>query len=223
MSWMIQSMNEGPIILSDVGITMTRGQIRDLDLIGRENAERSNDIKLALMKGWIKELRKDAHSASGIDPKIVQQMQEAASKANHVAEQLEQVTADQKQTIGKLEESNKRLGEELEAQKATTAEVLSNTKQLMTKMQEMIDQDPLRMRAIKEAIANIKVEQVAVSKEQKELAASGDSEAEIKAREKILQMKEKKLKKNYDDIGRTMTDDSSQIDEALDALDSLGI
>jgi DNA repair exonuclease SbcCD ATPase subunit len=215
-------MSEGPVILSDVGMTFTRGQIRDLDLIGRENAEKSNDIKLALMKGWVKELRKDPRSSSsGLDPKVVQDMQDATAKTNQVAAKLEQVAADQKQAIGKLEESNKRLEEELKAQKEQNAAVLSNTERLMVKMQEMIDQDPLRMKAIKEALENIQVERADIASQRD--ALSGDSETEIKASEKILQMRDKKLQKNYEGLGKTIIQTPDSIQDALDAMDTLGI
>lgn len=214
MSWVVQSASEGPVILSDIGMTFTKGQIRDLDIIGRENADRSNDIKLALAKGWIRELKKDAHSGAGaLDPRLLEGLKETATKANDAVAKMEQAASEQRQTIQKLEE-------ELRAQKEQNT---SNTERLMAKMQEMIDHNPLHIKAIKETLENIQSERGAISRKREEMIEPGHSEAEIKANEKILQMRDKKLQKNYEELGKTITQAPNDIQDALDALDKLGI
>ena len=55
------------------------------------------------------------------------------------------------------------------------------------------------------------------------MESSGDSESEIKARSRILDLKDKKLEKNASDIGKSITKSADDIDDTLDALDALGL
>ena len=59
MAWIIQSNSEGPVIIADIGLTFSAKQIKNVDLIGRHNAEQSNDLKLMIQKGFLKEIKKD--------------------------------------------------------------------------------------------------------------------------------------------------------------------
>jgi len=217
MAWIVQSMTEGPLCITDVGITMTKGQLRDLDLIGRDNAERSNDIKVLMLKGFLRTVRKDASpSASSADPKILEQLKEAAEMANKANKQLEAANA-----------NNEALHKELAEQKKKTEEAIDISKRVLKEVQAFAAEDPLGIRTIKKALENIQVEKVRVAKEIADAGARKTpepvSERELKAHEQILKAKEKKLEKNYKELGNTVSKSAENIDDLVDAMDEEGI
>ena len=151
MAWRIQSMSEGPVILSDLGLTFTKGSIRDLDVDpGRVNAEQSMDIKLALQKGWVKQLEKSPYKptqtpGSSIDPDVIDKLQETAQKAENAALQAEKVSLAQTSMMDKLEENNIKLQdkiqkqqEELVKQQAQNATLVSKSEQILLEVKSFI-------------------------------------------------------------------------------------
>jgi hypothetical protein len=212
MAWVIQSVSEGPVCITDIGITLTKGQIRDLDLIGRANAERSADTKFMLMKGFVKTIRKDDEPDRPHDAGLIQKVHQV----HQATEQLAQSNADQSEQIRKLEQQNDRLQQALKEQSDLTNRVLEEVKAFAEK-------DPLGIRTIKAAIENIKIERGAVEAE-KAAAPAELSERELQAHQRMLEIKGKKLEKNYKDLGKTVSKSASEdVQSALDAMDKLGI
>lgn len=224
MAWIIQSMCDGPLILSEIGLNLTKGQYRDLDLIGRENAERSNDIKLALQKDWIRTVRKDPHTESrGLSSEIIQTIQESSAKANEAAGAAVRVAEKQSEIIVQLEGRNAMLEKQLGEQKAQTEDVLNTTKKVLEEVKAFADRHPLELRTIKEAIQNIQIDRDAILAKRQALKDEGLSEAEIAAQEKILSLKDKKLEKNADKLGKTVASSAEDVGDALKAMEELGL
>ena len=220
MSWRVKSMMEGPVVLADLGMTFTKGQIRDLDLVGREHAEKSNDIRIALTKGWLAELNKDP---SPVREDVSKGLKEVAEK---VAGNAERAMAAQAQVIAKLEDQNRRLAEQLERQAekdGQQSEILDKTTRILDEIRAFADRDPVLLKSLREAMENIKSERAVIAEEKAELGASGESQAEIEAHERILQLKDGKLEKNFEDIGKSISKEADSVDDALAAMDELGL
>lgn len=208
MAWIIQSEAQGPVIISDIGITLTYRQIRDLDLIGRDNAERSNDLKLMLMKGFVKEIRKDAH--------VPAHSQDVIQKINDSMAQHVKIAEASNQRIEQLEQANAALNTKLDENNKLVATVLEEVRQFAEKR-------PLDVKVIAEAMRNILSERGSIAIQKQELQESGLSEAEIKAKNRILELQDKKLEKNIKNLGDTISHPGSDLKDNLDALDQLDI
>jgi len=216
MAWMIQSNSEGPVIIADIGLTFTARQIKNVDLIGRHNAEQSNELKLMIQKGFLKEIRKDANEQAGVDANVVQQLQDSAAKAQEHAFAAAEVAAEQTVKIQNLEVQNNDLKKQNEELNTKMDVVLEEVRSFAT-------QFPLQVKVIAEAMRNAKAEQGQIAAVRAVLPDSGDSEQEIKVQEKILALKEKKLEKNIKSMGSTISKSATEAKESLDALDQLGI
>lgn len=212
MAWIIASISDGPVLINDLGLMLHKGQMKDLDLIGRENAERSNDIKVLLNRNNIKTIKKDPYVPPGsIDPKIVKDLADVAIAAKAAVESQESV---------------------IQAMKKDAIEQREQTDALMSKMdailgvvQKFAEERPKEMRTIKQAIENIKVERSEIAEKRAELPTSGMTDEEIKMQDKILSLRDKKLEKNYKNLGSSITKEvkDASVDDALKAMDELGI
>ena len=217
MAWIVQSMSEGPLCITDVGITMTKGQLRDLDMIGRDNAERSNDIKVLILKSFLRTVRKDAapSTIAAPDPKIMEQLKAASEMASKANEALNAANA-----------NNIALQQQLVEQKQKAEEAVDLAKLVLEEVRAFAKTDPLGVRTIKEALENIKLEKVQVIQQISAAEAKvkeNVSDRELKAHEQILKAKEKKLDKNFKDLGQTVSKSSESVDALLDTLDKEGI
>jgi DNA repair exonuclease SbcCD ATPase subunit len=227
VAWIIQSISEGPVVINDIGLTLTKGQVRDLDLIGRENAERSNEVKILIMKGFLREVRKDPHSTpvggAALDPKIV-------AALSHATEQMQQATslaAAQGDVIQKLQEQNERLEQQLKHGHEQSAAIMEKATRILSEVQAFAERNPNEIKAIREAVENINRESAEISEKRAEIAkqASGgaETESELAAHDRILAIKEKKLNKNLGTIGKTVSKSADSIQDAINAMDELGI
>lgn len=208
MAWIIQSEAQGPVIINDIGITLTHRQIRDLDIMGRENVERSNDLKLMIQKGFVREIRKDIH-VPGQSQDVIQKINDSmvqhvkiAEAANQRMEQIEQTNAD---LHTKMDENNKLVATVLE------------------EVRHFAESKPLDMKIIAEAMRNILSERGNIAVAKQELQESGLSDAEIKAKNRILELQDKKLEKNIKNLGDTISHPGSDLKDNLEALDKLNI
>ena len=117
MAWVVQSTHGGPLEVRDINLMFGPNQIRDLDIVGRENAERSNDIKYLFTKGWLREIRKDAFTASSPqDMSGVQKIVEEASKASQDAKAATEALND------KLSQENKALRDKMSKMESSQKE-----------------------------------------------------------------------------------------------------
>lgn len=215
MAWIIQSVKEGPLTIDDLGIVMTHMQLRDMDLIGRENAERSKCLRIAIASKWVKEIRKDPH-VPGLDPRVMQDMVKA---------QQDQARAQQDQTkeMAALSKKNDELHAKVEEATAKVEEATKATRSVLEEVKAFTERSPLDAKVIVEALRNIQIEQNKIMTDKQELISSGLSEAETKVQEKILSLKDKKLKKNSENITKTVSKSSEDMKDVLDAMDELGI
>lgn len=202
MAWIIQSDAQGPVIINDIGITLTHRQIRDLDLIGRQNAERSVDLKLMFQKGFIREIKKDAFVEGQVSTEAIKKINETVEASNLRIHKLEEANVD---LTKKVEETNK----------------LAKT--VLEEVRQFAEKKPLDIQVIAEAMRAIMAERGNIAIQREELQTSGLSEAEIKAKNKILELQDKKLEKNITNLGNTISHTGSDLKENLDALDALDI
>lgn len=215
MAWMIQSNAEGPVIIADIGLTFTARQIKNVDLIGRNNAEQSNDLKLMIQKGFLKEIRKDP-SETTIDPKLVETLKETAAKAQEHAFAAAEQAVEQNKKMKALEDQNIAL-------KKQNDELHSKVDTVLDEVRAFSEKFPMNIKIIAEAMRNAQAEQAQIAEARQKLPTSGESEAEIKTQDRILALKEKRLEKNVKNLGSTLSQSATDVKESLDALEKLGI
>ena len=229
MAWIIQSASPGPIVINDLGIMLTFNQTRDIDLIGRENAERSNDIKYFLAKEMIKTIRKDAYVSDKLDPALVQQIKTNSEEIKTAASNLSKIEGSVNQAFQAAQmaqEAVVKMNDELDEQKKQNEAILETNKKVLDVVMKFAEDHPVEIRKIKEALENIKIERTVISEKQQALEQSTEmSDAEIKTQEKILGLKDKRLEKNITEIGKKIvkSEDSKDISDAISGLEDLGI
>lgn len=214
MAWLIQHDKGGYYIVTDINISFGPNQIRDLDLIGRDVAEKSNDLKNAISTQKLKEIRKDAITKDS-DPAIVQ-MNETLKEQHGLAQQ-------QAQRMDVVEKQNEDLKQQNMDLKQQNIELKQKMDSVLDEVKSFADKFPIQIREIAEAMRNIQVERAHIAEKLEALPQSGASDIEIKTQERILALKEKKLEKNVRNLGNTISHPDSDIQENLDALDALDI
>ena len=217
MGWIIKNRHAGPVEIRDLSVWFQGLQIRDLDIIGRENVERSNDLKLLFNKGFLEQIRKDAHSsANSIDPKSIEQLNAAVARVSEVSARAAADQAAHAKQMGAIQTENENLKKSMAEQAVLTNTVLSEVREFAKKF-------PADVKTFSEAMRNIVAERSAIAEKREELADAGVSEAEIKVADRILSLKDKKLEKNLENLGKTVSGSAADVKGALDAMDELGI
>lgn len=230
MAWIIQNLSGGPVIINDLNITLIRAQMKDLDLLGREIAERSNDVKILIANQIIATIRKDPYTPAGqLDPKIVDDLKQTAEAAKLAAQEQSKINQEQQAQILKqnafLEEQKTKMDEltkQSQEQQKLLADSAQREQRIIDEVKAYFDKDPLGVRKIKEALDNIKIEKAQVIAEQK-APHPEMSERELEAHNKILERRVGKLDRNYNDLGKTVSAEAEDMDEVMDAMDDLGI
>lgn len=216
MAWLIQNAGDGVVILADINLTFGPKQIKNLDLIGRINAERSNDLKCMLIKRTLLEIKKDA-SDEVVDPTVIQKLNEGLQAAQATAQKLNEGLQAAQATAAAAQAQNEEL-------KKQNADLNAKMDSVLNEVKAFADKFPLQVRVIAEAMRNIEKEKVVVADRREEIKESGDTDAEIKTQDKILALKEKKLEKNIKDLGKTISKSSADdYQQSLDALDDLNL
>jgi hypothetical protein len=213
MAWIIRNETGGIFSVTDLNITFHPHQIRDMDLLGRENAEKSVQLKQLLNGQTLKEIKKDFVPGC-VDPQTVDRMEKAAEKFSVAAENAQKVQEAQNQRIADLQVKNEELTKKLDESTATTNKVLEEFRAFAEKF-------PVQVKNIADAMRNISSERQDIAKQRDEMA--GASDPEIKIQDRILALKDKKLEKNLDNLGKTISGPSTDVNDALKALDELGI
>ena len=216
MSWIIKNEHGGPVIIHDLSVTFQGNQIRDLDIIGRENVERSNDLKVLFNMHHLRQIRKDAHSSNSVDPKVIEQLNAAVVKVSEVSLKA---ASDQAAHAKQMEE----IKAENEGLKKGMAENTELTNKVLEEVRAFAQKFPTEVKTFAEAMRNAVAERQAIAQVRDNLANTGTSEAEIKVQDKILALKDKKLEKNLNNLGKTVSSPSTDVKDALDAMDALGI
>lgn len=215
VAWIVQNTSNSIVCIDDLGIVLQRGQTRDLDLIGRDNAERSRNLKNAISGGLLTEVKKDVISSTGssVDQQVIDSMKKTTEQAVAAATAAQDAVKVQAETI---KNQNQVMAEQSAALKSTTA--------ALDKMRDLFERFPEEMRAIKDAMTNIKIERTVIAEKQTTPFTDGMSEAELKTQEKILKKRDAALEKNYQQLGETITKKvDADLGDALDAMDQLGI
>jgi hypothetical protein len=213
MAWVIKNASSGTIIITDINLTFGPQQIRDLDIIGRDNAERSTDLKvlLAQRNSPLKEIAKDARQGQ-LDPKIAQQVNDALLKITDVSQQATQAQTEQNEKISALEQK--------------VAETQQMTRDVLEEIRAMSKKFPLHVNVVGEAMKNISVERKEIAEQRAalaDLAESGASESEIAVQDRILAARDKRLEKNCKNLGESISHEGVDLEKSLEALDELGI
>jgi hypothetical protein len=120
-------------------------------------------------------------------------------------------------------EVNRTLMAQMAQQGAQTQQVLDNTNKVLEQVKDFAEKHPVEIRSLKETLQNIKVEKAEIAGKLEQLPSSGMSEGEIKAQERILKMKEQRLQKNAETIGKSISESATDIQQELDAMDEMGI
>lgn len=224
MAWIVQSQTDGQLIVSDLNITFPKkGSMKDVDLFGgRENVSRSSDLHLLLQKGFLKEVKKDAITINIDHEKINESI-------NVVQETVNQISQTTSSSIQKLEEQQLALEQKIvqhnQAMSEHKTEVVSMMEKILAEVRSYAEKHPVEIQAIATAIKNIQVErgQIAQKLEKLEESDPVDSDAEIRLQERLLKMKDGKLKKNVTNLGKSISATAGEdIASSLAALDELG-
>ena len=216
MSWIIKNRHAGPVEVRDLSLWFQGLQIRDLDIIGRENVERSSDLKLLFNKGFLEQIRKDAHVSGNVDPKVVEHLNAAVAKVEEVSNKAAADQAAHARQMGDIQAENANLKKSMAEQAVLTNKVLEEVRAFAGKF-------PADAATFAEAMRNIVAERATIAEKREELAEAGVSDAEIKVADRILALKDKKLEKNLENLGKTVSGSASDVKGALDAMDELGI
>lgn len=235
MVWIIQSQSEGPVIISDLNIVLHMRQSVDVDLVGREIAEKSNDLKLMLLKNFVKEIRKEPMPEvrpRGDDGPVFR-LHEAAERVEQAAraiesrtpggEQLAKVEGRTEELARRVEEQTKKVEEQTSVLREVVKDVKDKHEAVLAEVRAIFEKDPLGVKVIKEALENIVAERAVIAEKKVELRGSGMSDAEIAAHEKILNIKDRKLEKNSENLGKSVSKSATEVQDALDAFDEIGL
>lgn len=232
MTWLVQNTTGGPVCIRDLNdLVLAPKGIKDLDVLGREIAERSRDILYLIEKKFVKVLRKDP-SPSANSTEAILGAQQAVSMANEAIDAAKNTSEAAKLTvegnekiIQELKEQNKLLLEALKLQQEGSKQQSDAMISIAEEVKRFVEKQPVVAKDIAEAMRNIKTEKEQISKELQEIEKSEASENEMKTHEKILKMKGDKLDKNFKDLGKTVSKkvSESNVDNILDALDDIGI
>ena len=63
MAWVIKNISKSVVIISDLNVILHQNQSKDLDIVGREVAEKSSEVRQALSIGLIEEVKNGARLA----------------------------------------------------------------------------------------------------------------------------------------------------------------
>jgi ElaB/YqjD/DUF883 family membrane-anchored ribosome-binding protein len=221
MPWIIQSASEGPVVVSDINATFTKGQIRDVDLHGgRNNAERSNELKMLIMKGFLKEIRKDPPSVSPVTD--VGKMMEPLSKhLEEVHQTVHSSAAESNDKMRRIEEAQAEMRRELADHKR---DVIDMHQKILDEFRAFADKHPLQTQTIVQAIKNIVVERGVIADKLAAIQTTDSSDADIKTEERLLAIRDRKLEKNLKNLGKTMSESSvGDIEASLKALEDMDL
>jgi ElaB/YqjD/DUF883 family membrane-anchored ribosome-binding protein len=224
MPWIIQSASEGPVIVNDINATFKKGDVKDVDLCGgRENAERSNDLKMLIMKGFLKEIRKDPPNAAVVAHTVdVGKMMEPLTKHLGEVHQTIQNTADaSNDNMKRIEATQAEMRRELDDHKK---EVMDMHKKILDEIRTFSEKHPLQTQTIIQAMKSIVVERGVIAEKIEAIRTSDETDIDIRAEERLLSIRDKKLEKNLKNLGKTMSESSvDDIEASLKALEDIDL
>ena len=120
MTWLVQNTTGGPVCIRDLSdLVLAPKGIKDLDVLGREIAERSRDILYLIEKKFVKVLRKDP-SPSANSTEAILGAQQAVTMANEAIDAAKNTSEAAKLTV----EGNEKIIQELKEQNKLLLEAL---------------------------------------------------------------------------------------------------
>jgi len=222
MAWLLQSTTDGTVIISDINVIFGPKQIRNLDLIGRRNADSSHHLKQLIADGTLHEIRKDP-AEDAIDPKLVQQLQATVQASQQTVQAQTQVIQTLQASNEEAQKQNAEVKKQNEDLKIQNEEIKAQNKTILEEIKKFADQRPLDVRTYADAMRNILAEHGAVVSERTAPTVQEHTDAEMKTHDKILKKKQEKLEKNLQNIGDTVSHPGADHKDVLDAMDQLGI
>jgi hypothetical protein len=175
--WIVKNLLKGTLTFKGLGISIPPKQEFDLDVLGREQAEKSNQIMVAFEEGYIQNIHKES-------------LEGGPSKQITRADFDRRLQRFKTAIVEELRETL------LGANPSTEKGEKEVTKQL-SELRSSIVGD------VKALLENLKVAKLKLKEEKERLLVDDSlSEAEIKARIVFLEEKEKELEKNFEKIGK---------------------
>jgi hypothetical protein len=181
--WIVKNLLRGTLTFRGLGISISPKADYDLDQLGRQRAETSNQVLVAFEEGYLQTVFKDQAGLPGVT-------------AGGLTDQqlLDRLDSFKQAVLSELRQA-------LPAQVAAAARPGPNDgldmKHELSELRQVIAAD------MKGMLQNLKVAKLKL-KEEKErvLVDESLSEAEIRARLAFLDEKERELEKNFSEIGR---------------------
>ena len=213
MAWIIKDVGGTIVDIRELHITFQPNQVRDMDLLGRENVERSSEFRMMIQKGYLFEIAKDP--VPKIDNQLLHKLESAADKIEAVATQQQKQSED----MQNLKASN----EEVRKSNQELATKVNEATRVFSEVKDFVDKFPVMAKTMAEAMRNIQTERREVAEQRVAIQESGASEAEIRAQDRILAAKEQKLQKNVTNLGKAVSHEGADLKDQLKAMEDAGI
>lgn len=238
--WIVKNLLRGTLYISDLNLKIAPKDYFDLDSIGRDRAENSRQIKLAFEEGYLQNIKKDIVHGAEFVPGTMKlddssralildefkklresiitwnDIDEIRSKVDALCKVLlkKRVVADYESEIAELQSL---LSERISKEGSNTGiQELKEHLAALVSGQPMVD--------LKKELAEFKQDLVKDFAKIAKAMSAGDakklealapiSEAEFRAREKLLEEMEGKLRASFDTIGKKSVEDVGTEDKA---------
>jgi hypothetical protein len=218
--WIVKNPLRATLSLRGLGVSIAAGDEFDLDAIGRDAAEKSPQVAVAIEEGYLKNVFKAPRDAAGgtgsqpvgLTPEQLRGLVTSEDFEKFKAQFLDELRK-QLPALQKLEQLDalKKL-DTLSAQPAGPI----NLKEELEGFRKAIAGD------VRQVVTDIQVAKEKIDAERRKiLSDSSLSEAEIKARLSFLEEKERELTKNFETIGRTVEANDGDVMDKADLLSGL--
>lgn len=208
MSWIVKAISN--VSIADLNLNISANGIYDLDVLGRSHAENSKDLKILFARSLLKEIKKDATS------------QEDNINVTEIKQAVQEVKTTTTAQNTQIENQNKiiqQVSSETEKLKLEVSKVNYKLDEVISMIRSYAEKEPVNARTIAEALKNANIELGKVNSELEE--KNNPSINEISTHDRILQNKQKTLKKNIENLSATITKPDVDTQKALEALDQL--
>jgi archaellum component FlaC len=197
--WIVKNTLRATLTLGGLDVSIADGEEFDLDTIGRDVAEDSNQVQVAFEEGYLQNVRKEAiiESAIGRGDSAEDLRQAGMSTAISV----DQLDAFKSEFMDELRSHLPRIGQAPQGGDEVTAAISADVKELVTEL-----------KSLKGRFASIKG---------RVTTDDSLSKAEIKARLAFLDEQERELLKNFESVGKQVEGDDGDVMDMADMLSNL--
>lgn len=214
--WIVKNELRATVTLRGLGVSIEAGEEFDLDAIGRETAEKSPQVLVALEEGYISNVYKE--------PSAPQAPPTAAAPAAEVPKNL--------LTTGEFQERLEQFKQQFLTELKSRLPALEKLDKL-----DLLESAPtgaidlrLELDNVRKAIASdmrtvvgeVEAARGRIEEEKRRVLADASlSESEIRARVAFLEEKERELAKNFETVGRTVEATDGDVMDKADLLSNL--